>query len=279
MPKKRLLSLKPFLILLSVAVFWILVPIVFKSSIRSVFYEFQAPLSTGASYVRELQNYWAARTKSKNELYDAGKDLARLNATYELMILENQTLKQEVERLEELLQLPTRPDYRYEIARVVSRDFNSWWQHLEIRKGGKHGIPTGAPVVFSGGVVGRVIEVHEYTSTVELLSNSHLRMAVIIAGDNRPMSYRGSGFQTLQNPVGIAEYIPNDINIDDPSNPPRIITSGMGGVFPAGLPIGYLRRLRPGASGMFQDGDVYLDKRLARLTEVAVLIAVEGNYQ
>ncbi|MBT6379137.1 MAG: rod shape-determining protein MreC, partial [Opitutales bacterium] len=252
MPKKRLLSLKPFLILLSVAVFWILVPIVFKSSIRSVFYEFQAPLSTGASYVRELQNYWAARTKSKNELYDAGKDLARLNATYELMILENQTLKQEVERLEELLQLPTRPDYRYEIARVVSRDFNSWWQHLEIRKGGKHGIPTGAPVVFSGGVVGRVIEVHEYTSTVELLSNSHLRMAVIIAGDNRPMSYRGSGFQTLQNPVGIAEYIPNDINIDDPSNPPRIITSGMGGVFPAGLPIGYLRRLRPGASGMFQ---------------------------
>ncbi|MDG2253811.1 MAG: rod shape-determining protein MreC [Opitutaceae bacterium] len=279
MPKKRLLSLKPFLILLSVAVFWILVPIVFKSSIRSVFYEFQAPLSTGASYVRELQNYWAARTKSKNELYDAGKDLARLNATYELMILENQTLKQEVERLEELLQLPTRPDYRYEIARVVSRDFNSWWQHLEIRKGGKHGIPTGAPVVFSGGVVGRIIEVHEYTSTVELLSNSHLRMAVIIAGDNRPMSYRGSGFQTLQNPVGIAEYIPNDINIDDPSNPPRIITSGMGGVFPAGLPIGYLRRLRPGASGMFQDGDVYLDKRLARLTEVAVLIAVEGNYQ
>jgi rod shape-determining protein MreC len=279
LPKKRLLSLKPFLILLSVAVFWILVPIVFKSSIRSVFYEFQAPLSTGASYVRELQNYWAARTKSKNELYDAGKDLARLNATYELMILENQTLKQEVERLEELLQLPTRPDYRYEIARVVSRDFNSWWQHLEIRKGGKHGIPTGAPVVFSGGVVGRIIEVHEYTSTVELLSNSHLRMAVIIAGDNRPMSYRGSGFQTLQNPVGIAEYIPNDINIDDPSNPPRIITSGMGGVFPAGLPIGYLRRLRPGASGMFQDGDVYLDKRLARLTEVAVLIAVEGNYQ
>jgi rod shape-determining protein MreC len=279
LPKKRLLSLKPFLILLSVAVFWILVPIVFKSSIRSVFYEFQAPLSTGASYVRELQNYWAARTKSKDELYNAGKDLARLNATYELMILENQTLKQEVERLEELLQLPTRPDYRYEIARVVSRDFNSWWQHLEIRKGGKHGIPTGAPVVFSGGVVGRVIEVHEYTSTVELLSNSHLRMAVIIAGDNRPMSYRGSGFQTLQNPVGIAEYIPNDINIHDPSNPPRIITSGMGGVFPAGLPIGYLRRLRPGASGMFQDGDVYLDKRLSRLTEVAVLIAVEGNYQ
>ena len=279
MPKKRLLSLKPFAILLAVALFWIFVPIAFKSSVRSAFYEFQAPLSTGASYVRELQNYWAARTKSKNELYDAGRDMARLNATYELMILENQTLKQEVERLEELLQLPTRAEYQYEIARVVSRDFNSWWQRLEIRKGSKHGIPTGAPVVFSGGVVGRVKEVHEYTSTVEILSNSHLRMAVIIAGDNRPMSYRGSGFQTLQSPVGLAEYIPNDIKLNDPANPPRIITSGMGGVFPAGLHIGYLRRLRPGASGMFQDGDVYLDKRLSSLTEVAVLVAIEENPQ
>lgn len=229
--------------------------------------------------MRELQNYWAARAKSKNELYEAGKDLARLNATYELMILENQTLKQEVERLEELLRLPTRPAYHYEIARVVSRDFNSWWQHLEIRKGRKHGIPMGAPVVFAGGVVGRINEVHEYTSTVELLSNSHLRMAVIIAGDNRPMSYRGSGYQTLQTPVGRAEYIPNDIKITDPSDPPRIITSGMGGVFPAGLHIGYLRRLHPGASGMFMDGDIHLDKRLSSLTEVAVLIATEENSQ
>ena len=52
------------------------------------------------------------------------------------------------------------------------------------------------PVVFAGGVVGRISEVHQYTSTVELLSNSYLRMAVIIEGDNRPMSFReaGSGY-------------------------------------------------------------------------------------
>ena len=93
------------------------------------------------------------------------------------------------------------------------------------------------------------------------------------------MSYRGAGFRTLQTPVGLAEYIPNDINTNDPSNPPRIITSGMGGVFPAGIHIGYLKRLRPGASGMFQDGDVYLDKRLTSLTEVAVLIATEESPQ
>ncbi|OUW16499.1 MAG: rod shape-determining protein MreC, partial [Opitutales bacterium TMED158] len=240
---------------------------------------FQAPLSASASYIRELQNYWAARSKPKDELFEAGRDIARLNSTYELMILENRTLKQEVERLEQLLLLPSRPEYRYEIARVVSRDFNSWWQQMEIRKGRRHGIPVGAPVVFSGGVVGRIREVHEYTSTVEMLSNSRLRMAVVTIGDNRPMSYRGAGFQNLSTPVGLAEYIPSDIRIDDPSNPPRLVTSGMGGVFPAGLHIGYLRRLRPGASGMFLDGDVYLDSRLTSLTEVAILIPAEAIEQ
>ena len=277
MAKKRLFSLKPFAILFAVAVFWVLVPIGVKTSLRSAFHEFQAPISVGASYVRELQSFWAARLKSKSELYEAGKDLAHLNSTYQLMILENQALKQEVERLEALLGLPARPEYKYEIARVVSRDFNSWWQFLEIRKGARNGIPMGAPVVFSGGVVGRIREVHEYTSTVELLSNNHLRMAVVIEGDNRPMSFRGAGFKVFRSPLGLAEYVPTDIAVPDPSNPPRVVTSGMGGVFPAGLHIGYLQRLKPGASGMFQDGEVLLDERLSNLTEVAVLVEVQGE--
>lgn len=277
MAKKRFFSIKPFAVLFGVAVFWIFVPIAVKTTLKSAFYEFQAPMNAGASYVRELQNFWAARLKSKSELYEAGKDLAHLNSAYQLEVLENQSLKQEVDRLEALLGLPARPEYKYEIARVVARDFNSWWQHFEIRKGSRHGIPVGAPVVFSGGVVGRIREVHEYTSTVELLSNSHLRMAVVIEGDNRPMSFRGAGFKIFRSPIGLAEYIPNDISFSDPSNPPRIVTSGMGGIFPAGLHIGYLQRLRPGASGMFQDGDVRLEERLSNLTEVAVLIAiVEG---
>ncbi len=275
MAKKRIFSIKPFAVLFAVAIFWIFVPIAVKTSLQSAFHEFQAPISVGASYVRELHNFWAARLKSKSELYEAGKDLAHLNSTYQLKVMENQALKEEVERLEALLGLPSRPGYKYEIARVVSRDFNSWWQHMEIRKGARHGIPVGAPVVFSGGVVGRVRTVHEYTSTVELLSNSHLRMAVVIEGDNRPMSFRGAGFKVFRSPAGIAEYVPPDIGIADPSDPPRIVTSGMGGVFPAGLHIGYLHRLKPGASGMFQDGEVRLEERLSNLTEVAVLIEIE----
>lgn len=277
MYKKRLVQFKP-LIVLGVALFaWLILPVFVKSFVKTSFYEFQAPIAIGSSYARDLQGFWAARTKSKGELYKAGQGMARLNAAYEITALQNQSLKEEIARLENLLQLPSRPDFQYEIARVVERDFTSWWQRITIRKGRDHNIQVGAPVVFVGGVVGRVREVHAYTSVVELITNNHMRLAVVIEGDNRPLSYRGAGEHVFGQSMGLAEYIPTDIQIEDRNNLPRLITSGMGGVFPAGLQVGRISYLKQGAGGMFYDGDVILDKRLAALTEVAVMIRIPAE--
>ena len=272
--RRRLFQYRPFAILVGVLVSWLLVPYVFKALFKKAFYEFQAPVSVAASFARQAQDYWATKSKTKKELYETGADLARLNANYEIAILRNQTLKEEIARLERLLQLPSRPDFKYEIARVVERDFNSWWQQIEVRKGKNFNIPVGAPVIFSGGVVGRVREVNEYTSVVDLISNDHTRLAVIIEGDNRPLSFRGAGARLFGSPIGIAEYVPLDAAIKDRSNLPRLITSGMGGVFPPGLHVGRLATLRQGSSGMFLEGDVRLDKRLTSLTEVAILVPI-----
>lgn len=271
---KRLFHFKPLIVLGVVLFAWLVLPVVIKSMTRVSFYEFQAPVSITASYARDLQSYWGARARSNTELYEAAQGLARLNSGYEIAALENQSLKSEIARLENLLQLPSRPDFRYEIARVVERDFNAWWQRITIRKGRDFDIPVGAPVVFVGGVVGRVREVHAYTAVVDLITNNHLRLAVVIEDDNRPVSYRGAGAIGFGQPVGLAEFVPMDVQIEDTANLPRLITSGMGGVFPAGLQVGRIRKLKQGAGGMFNDAEVLLDARLASLTEVAVLIQV-----
>lgn len=277
MYKKRLVQFKSLIVLGVALIVWLILPVFIKALIKTSFYEFQAPVAITSSYVRDLQDFWAARMKSKNELYEAGQNLARLNAAYELAALENRTLQREIDRLEDLLQLPSRPEFQYEVARVVERDFNSWWQRITIRKGRDHGIQVGAPVVFIGGVVGRVREVHAYTSVVDLISNNHLRLAVVIEGDNRPLSYRGGGSRSFGQPVGIAEFIPMDIQIEDPNRLPQLITSGMGGVYPAGLRVGQIRKLKQGAGGMFYDGEVILDPRLSSLTEVAVMIQIPAE--
>ena len=171
MQPKRFDQARPFLTLGLLIAGWLVVPVAVKSFLRASFFEFQAPLAVAASHVRDLQEYWSLRLHSNDELIQAGRDLGRLTASYEDKVQENVALQDEIARLEGLLRLPSYADFRLEHARVVQRDFSGWWQQLVIRKGRNFGIPVGAPVIFAGGVVGRVKEVRAYTAVVELISD------------------------------------------------------------------------------------------------------------
>jgi rod shape-determining protein MreC len=197
-------------------------------------------------------------------------------AQYDFSLQQNESLRAEILRLENLLKLPPMPAYRLEPARVARRDFSGWWQHLTIRKGSNYNIPVGAPVVLSGGVVGRVIEVHAYTSVVDLASSPTFRVAASADGDNRPVSYQGGENETFSEPRGSVEFVPLDI-FATPQQPKHLVTSGLGGVFPPGLTIGDITKLDPSNDGMFKSGEVKLDDRLGSLTEVTVLVPLDTD--
>lgn len=273
---KRFDQAQPFITLGIIMLAWLIVPTVFKRAARLSFFEFQAPIDTAASGVRDVQEFWSLRTRSKNELIEAGVDLAHLNAKYENSIQQNAALSGEISRLEDLLKLPSRPEYRAEAARVVRRDFNGWWQTMTIRKGQNYDIPVGAPVVFVGGVVGRVSEVHAYTAEVVLITNPGLRLAATIEGDTRPLSYQGGNNPTFGPATGRVEFVPLDVTAT-PSAPRRLTTSGLGGIFPPGLTIGFITRLDPSTDGLFKSGEVKLDPRLDSIEEVSVLVPVSAD--
>lgn len=262
---------KPFLTLAIVLFAWLLVPTAIKRYARIGFFELQAPVETAASYVRDIQDYWSLKTRTKDELIEAGRDLVRLNAAYEARLQQDAALRGELERLERLLKLPTPPGFRAEPARVVKRDFSSWWQQLVIRKGRNYGLVEGAPVIYAGGVVGRVREVFAYTAVVELVSSPGVRIAATAEGDTRPISYQGGVNPSFGPAFGAVEYVPLDVFVTA-STPRRLVTSGLGGVFPPNLTIGYLTRVEPGSDGLFKSGEVRLDAGLSSLNEVTVLV-------
>jgi rod shape-determining protein MreC len=268
---QRIDQAKPFLTLGLVLIAWLVLPTAVKRFARASFFELQAPLDTAGSYVRDLQDFWALKTRSKNELIEAGRDLARLNAAYEVRLQQDAALRSELARLERVLKLPAPPGYRSEPARVVKRDFSSWWQQLVIRKGRNYGLVEGAPVIYAGGVVGRVREVYAYTAVVELLSSPGVRIAATAEGDTRPVSYQGGVNPTYGTAMGAVEYVPLDV-FATPTTPRRLVSSGLGGIFPPNLTIGYITKLEPSTDGLFKSGDVRLDPDLSSLTEVTVLI-------
>ncbi len=271
MPFKRFDQSRPFLTLGLVVAAWLVLPVAVKTFTRATFFELTAPMAVAASYARDLQEYWSLRLHSNRELIEAGRDLARLNSSYAFAVQQNAELQAEISRLESVLRLPSFTEYRYEHARVVRRDFNGWWQRIVIRKGRNFGIAVGAPVVFTGGVVGRVTETRLTTAVVELISSPNVRLAGVVEGDSRPIAFQGGINSTFGPPMGIVENVPLDILLRSES-PKRLVTSGLGGVFPPGLTLGVVTRLELGSDGLFQSGQVKLDERLGSLTEVTVLV-------
>lgn len=268
----RLGQARPFLALAAGLAVWLLAPVAVRSLVRASFFEMTAPITVAASYAADLRRFWSLRIHSKDELIDAGRDLARLDASYSLAVQRNGELEGEVERLRKLLAMPPLEKFRFEHARVAQRDFSSWWQRMVIRKGSDYGITVGSPVVYSGGVVGRVAEVHATTSVVELISDPGLRIAAFVDGDNppRPISYQGAENPSFGAPRGVVEFVPLDIAASSAA-PRRLATSGLGGVYPAGLTIGMIVHVEASADGLFKTGEVSLDPRLSDLTEVTVL--------
>lgn len=268
---RRFDQARPFLTLGLILLAWTFLPLAVKVFTRATFFEIQAPLTVADSYVRDLQNFWSNRLHSKDELLKAGQQVAGLVARYEYATQQNTYLEGEILRLENLLKIPSMPDFRFEPARVARRDFSAWWQRIIIRKGSNYGITVGAPVVFAGGVVGRVTEVHRYTAVVDLITSPTLRLAAAVNGDTRPISYQGGLNSSFTSPSGTVDFVPLDLYAT-PAVPLRLVTSGLGGIFPPGLAIGEITRLEPSADGLFKSGEVRLDQRLGNLTEVTVLI-------
>ncbi len=247
-----------------------------KVFLKASFTEFQAPALVASSYLDDLEGFWARRMHSKRELEIAGQEIARAKSYYQFNAQRVDTLEAEVRRLEAILDLPSRREYRYEVARVIRRDLSAWWQHLILRKGRDYGIPEGAAVVFAGGVVGRVVEVNAFTSRVELISSPNFRMAAQFEGDPRPVVYEGLPQSGFGDPVGRVSDAAQDL-VATTQEPLQLVSTHLGGTFPAGLAIGRVSWLEPGSSGIFQTGEVILDRDLLSLHEVAVLIPLNSQ--
>jgi rod shape-determining protein MreC len=88
-PFKRFDQAKPFVTLAIIVGAWLLIPTAIKAFLRASFFELTAPVTIVAERVRAVQEVWALKLHSKEDLIKAGRDLARLNSSYELAVQQN----------------------------------------------------------------------------------------------------------------------------------------------------------------------------------------------
>lgn len=156
--------------------------------------------------------------------------------------LQEKSLKQEVEELKELLSLKeTMSGYKMIYTTVINRNMDYWFYTVTVDKGKKDGIEVDMIVVNQDGLVGRVIEVHNNSSVIKLISSNDSLNKIsvdIITNDN---TYKGiiSGYDQTNNKI-LVTSIRSSSNISEGNS---VITNGIGTLFPSGITVGTVSKI------------------------------------
>ena len=159
--------------------------------------------------------------------------LSDLKAENEQLRSKNAELEetnQSTQRLQGLLDLKNTYNLQSTGARVISGSTDSFNNTIVIDKGTSSGLAVGMPVVDSGGVIGQIIECGPTTSTVRLITDEKSGVAAMVQSSRAQGMLMGSASRQITlNLINTNQKVA----VGD-----TVVTSGLGGVFPKGLPLG-----------------------------------------
>lgn len=139
-----------------------------------------------------------------------------------------------------LLRARPEPGVTYVSGRVVSDSGGPFVRTLALNAGEGDGVRKGSPVVTGDGLVGRIVESGERFSRILLVTDLNSRVPVVVESSRYRAILEGDNTDTMK----LSFVIPaGDVRIGD-----RIVTSGSGGLFPAGLPIGEVTAIKDGTA-------------------------------
>ena len=191
-------------------------------------------------------------------------------AQYEIMENELNNLRQENQRLKELLDYAdTVEEYERVTAPVIGRSQGIWFNQFTVGAGRNQGVEEDMAVINGAGLVGRVTSVSANTCKVTAIIDSTSDVSVIVErtrdyGFVRGLLEAGGGDDTMELyflPMG-NDLVPGDV----------LVTSGADGVFPRGLSVGSVLEVsRSSEDAEDRDALVSPTVDFLRLEEVVIL--------
>ena len=221
------------MVFLTVAILFLLMTLVrpsLLSGTRMNVVDVFAPVLSAIS--QPFQNMAAAvssisgRAALKAENVKLEAENARLREWYQTALM----LQAENQSLQKLLNLKVSSDHQYVTARVISDGGNAFVKTLLVASGKQSGIQKNQAVLAGEGMIGRIIESGQNASRILLMTDINSRIPIIIQGTNQKAILSGGN-----NDYPSLQHLPKDTGLLEGA---RIVTSGDGGVFPYGLPIG-----------------------------------------
>lgn len=191
------------------------------------------------SLVAKPANYVNGIFNSIDSLLNTYEENKRLKARLEdfaVVQAEATDLKSENTKLRELLdKAESLKAYNPIQATVIARNPDQWEEKIILDKGSSHGVQKNMAVMTAKGLVGKITLVTPFTSEVELLNtnNPNYRVSAMVLGEKEAYGLI-EGFDEERNEL-IMKRIDSSMKVKEGE---QVVSSGLGGIFPKGVPIG-----------------------------------------
>ena len=221
-----------------------------------------------------VQGWLSTRYLAIYESFRSPQDMTSLRQRNALLEGENSRLQGQVIQLQQELKdsevlyallkfAKARPNDTYVAASVIGRDPSPFLRYIMIDKGSDNGLLHGMPVVTSQGLVGRVDAVIANAARIQLINDPGSAVNVMLSSTRTEAILAGSVTGDIQ-----LEMVPLDI-ILKPGE--VILTSALGGSFPAGILVGQVSSVRRLETELFQTASVQPAVDFSNLRAVLVV--------
>lgn len=173
-------------------------------------------------------------------------------------------------RLRELLESSARIEDRVLVAGVLGVDIDSASSRLVLDKGTQHGIRPGQSVIDANGILGQVEHVGPLSSTVVLITDSSHALPVMLSRNGlRSVAFGGGSAGDLD-----LAYVPKDADIEVGD---LLVSSGLGGRFPAGYPAATVIQVETARGGRYAEVRLRPLADLKQVREVLMVFPFDGS--
>jgi rod shape-determining protein MreC len=211
-----------------------------RKAVSVVIYPFQRVMFAPRDAVERVSDWVDAVDEARSEkesLQQQRIELAQLATHAAQLAAENEQLR----RLLDVAEAVTQPSVA---VQVLYEPANAFSRHLIFNKGSASGIQPGMPVIDEGGVVGQIVRVTPFTSEAALLTDDKVSIPVqVLRNGLRLIAFGGNASGKVE-----VRYLSADVDLQPGDT---LITSGIGGLFPAGLSVGVVDTVQRDASSGF----------------------------
>lgn len=159
-------------------------------------------------------------------------------------------------------------NYTVRAAMIIHRSPDRWNEFIGINKGAQDGIKENMAVMTSKGLIGKVHQVSQFSATIQLLTDQDRtnRISAFVEGDETIYGF----IEGIDMETGNLKF--TKINIEaEMEEGQLVVTSGLGGIFPAGLPIGEIVYYDTDEFGLTQTAYVKPSADFNRLDYVLII--------